>query len=88
MLNEKTTIETEVIKAQNPEDLISQVIELQKKGFELFGGRQYNFYMVVMFRESTQQTPDSVWNIIFHCIKNLPLNFWIYDRSEFFTATI
>lgn len=38
MLNEKTTIETEVIKAQNPEDLISQVIELQKKGFELFGG--------------------------------------------------
>lgn len=60
MLNEKTTIETEVIKAQNPEDLISQVIELQKKGFELFGGHQYNFYMVVMFRESTQQTPDSV----------------------------
>lgn len=60
MLNEKTTIETEVIKAQNPEDLISEVIELQKKDLNYSGGRQYNFYMVVMFRESTQQTPDSV----------------------------
>lgn len=43
MLNEKTTIETEVIKAQNPEDLISQVIELQKKDLNYSGGTNIIF---------------------------------------------
>lgn len=78
MTNKKIPIETKVIKSQDQEDLISQVIELQKSGFELLGVQQYNFYIGVMFRESPQppfisfETKELIASIIYKLIwKNI-----------------